>query len=260
MVSKNSKIAALLILLCVGFACKPFSRLMSKGGTIYTVEIQTDEPSKDEIVERAVKITQARMNALGLDGEVSRVADKPNQISVKLYGANDVARIKKFLFTTNQLELKKVNSAYYQGFSTKEQAEQTATAEQEVLPFSERADDSAPQKFIIVEKKAVITGEYIRDAHVYANSNNANDNKIQFSLNPEGATKFGDWTGTNIGSYLAIILDKKAISTPVIKGQIFDSGVIEGKFTKTQAENLALSLKSGYLPATMNVLEEKTFN
>ncbi|MEP6902548.1 MAG: hypothetical protein ABJA66_12405 [Actinomycetota bacterium] len=260
MISTNSKFLALLILLCVGFGCKNFSRLMNKGGMVYTVEIQTDEPNKDEIVERAIKVTQSRIDNVGLDGEVAKVPDQPNQISVKLYGAKDPERIKKFLFTTNQLELKKVGGSSYQTFPTKAAAELSATKDQEVLLFSERADDSGPQKFIIVEKTAIITGAAIRTASAYSRTGQAGDYQIQFSLTPEGAQKFGDWTGKNIGSYLAIVLDKKVISAPVIKGQIFDSGTIEGRFTKESAEDLALSLKSGYLSATMNLLEEKPFD
>ena len=259
MISTNSKYLVLVLLLCVGLSCKTFSRLANKGGNIYTVEIQTDEPNKDEIVERAVKVTQTRINAVGLDGEVSKIPDNPNRISVKLYGQNDAEKIKKFLFTTNQLELKKVGTFGYQTFPTKEAAEQSLSKDQEVLPFSE-IGESSPQKYIIVEKKAVITGQDIRTADPYNGSGKAGDYQIMFSLTSEAATRFGDWTGKNVGSYLAIVLDKKVISAPVIRGQIFDSGVIEGRFTKESAEDIAISLKSGYLPAKMNVIEEKPFN
>jgi len=233
---------------------------MNKGGTVYTVEIQTDEPNKDEIVERSVKVLQNKISAIGMDGEVSRIADKPNQISVKLYGANDTERIKKFLFTAYQLELKKADQyMYIMTYTTKEFAEQMASKEQEALPFSE-GEDLPVKKYIIVDKKAVINGDDIRDAQAYKNSDAGDDYKINFTLKPESAAKFGDWTGKNVGQYLAIVLDKKVISAPIIKGQIFDQGEIEGRFTKQSAEDLALSLKSGYLPATMKLLEEKQFN
>jgi protein-export membrane protein SecD len=261
MISTNSKYLALLLLLCVCSSCKTFSRLTNKGGIAYTVEVETSEPNKEEIIERAVRVIHNKINAVGLDGEVSRLTDKPNQISVKLYGANDAERIKKFLFTTYQLELKKaVSSASFpQIFPTKESAEKSVTGEQEVLPYPD-SRDAAREQFIIVEKTAVITGENIRDASAYSSTGGAGDYQIMFSLNAEAAKKFGDWTGKNIGSYLAIVLDKKVLSVPVIKGQIFDQGMIEGRFTKESAEDIALSLKSGYLPATMKILEEKPFN
>lgn len=259
MISTNSKYIVLLLLLCVCSGCQTFSRLTNKGGTVYTVEIQTDEPNKEEIVERAVKVTQSRIDAIGLDGDVSRIPDKPNQISVKLYGANDAERIKKFLFTSYQLELKKMPSAFFQTYPTIEAAEKSATREHEVLPYFEE-ENSRNDKFIIVEKKAVITGEDIRDAQAYSPSGGTGDHEILFTLKPESAAKFGDWTGRNIGNYLAIVLDKKVISVPFIRGQIFDQGTIEGRFTKESAEDIALTLKSGYLSATMKVLEEKPFD
>lgn len=259
MVSTNSKYLALLLLLCVFSGCKTFSRLMSKGGTVYTVEVETSEPNKDEIFERAVKILQNKINAIGADGEVSRIVDKPNQISVKLYATENPERIKKFLFTAYRLELKKADQSFYvMNYPTKESAEQMASSSQEVLPFSE-GEDLPIKKYVIVDKQAVINGDDLRDAQAYKNSDAADDYKIMFTLKPESAAKFGDWTGKNIGQYIAIVLDNKVISAPVIKGQIFDNGVIEGRFTKQSAEDLALSLKSGYLPATMNLLDEKQF-
>jgi preprotein translocase subunit SecD len=256
--STKSKYLALLLLFCVCAGCKTFSRFTNKGGTDYTVEIETAEPNKEELVERAVRIIQIRIDAIGLDGEVSRIPDKPNQISVKLYGANDAERIKKFLFTTYQLELKKIGGSSFQTFPTKESAETVATKEQEVLPYSEFDDSSSPQ-YVVVEKKAVINGEDIRDASAYSRDGTDGNYEILFSLKPESAVKFGDWTGKNIGQYLAIVLDKKVLSVPVIRGQIFDQGTIEGRFTKASAEDVALSLKSGYLPATIKLLEEKPF-
>jgi preprotein translocase subunit SecD len=249
----------LLVLTGAGLSCKTFSGLTNRGGIVYTVEIETDEPDKDRLLERAVKITENKINAIGLSSEVSRVDGQPNRISVKVYGADDRERIKKFLFTTFQLELKKVGGSVFQTFPTKEAAERFVTPEQEILPYEENRDPSRPD-YIIVEKNAIITGEDIRDASAYSQTDNAGDYQISFTLRPEGAQKFGDWTGKNIGRYLAIVLDKKVLSAPVIRGQIFDQGMIDGRFTKASAEDIALSLKSGYLPARMKVLEEKPFD
>lgn len=265
MISTKTKFPALIAIFCIGLTvlgCQNFSRLFKKGGTIFTVEIETDEPNREEIIERAVKVTQNKINVVGLDGEVTRIPEKANQISVKIYAAEDPEKIKKFLFTTYRLELKKVISppspSPLQTFPTKEAAEQIASADQEVLPFSEK-DTSSPPSFIIVEKKAIVTGDDVRDASAIETSGSLYDYSIAFSLKPEGAAKFGEWTGKNINNYLAIVLDKKVQSAPFIKSQIFDSGTIDGSFTKRSAEDIALTLKSGYLPATMKLLEEKTF-
>jgi preprotein translocase subunit SecD len=96
----------------------------------------------------------------------------------------------------------------------------------------------------------------LRDASTYTRG--GNDYNIQFNLKPAGAQAFGDWTGKNIGKYLAVVLNDEIKSAPVIKGQIFDTGTIEGKFSKTSAEDLALTLKSGSLPANLDYQEERT--
>lgn len=250
----NSKYLALLVLiLCVGLGCKDILRSVKSSGTLFTIEIHTDEPNKGEIFQRAVGTLQSRLRAISVDGDVTRTNDR---ISIKIYGSPDLERVKKFLFTTNQLELKKVAGGTFQLFPSREQAQQNANAEQEVLPYEEASRTSA-SGFIIVEKKAVITGADIRDAQAFSPTGDAENFSISFTLNEDAAQKFGDWTGKNIGSYLAIVLDKKALSAPSIRGQIFGTGSIDGRFSRTSAEDLALSLKSGYLPATMKVVDEQ---
>lgn len=263
-VSVNAKLLVLLMIFSSSLivsGCKTFSRAFNNSGTVFTVEIQTDEPNRNEIIERAVKVTQSRLDAVGAGGEVTRIAGKDNQISVKIYETENLEPLKKFLFTTYQLELKKIvsplNPAPLQTYPTKESAELAATGEQEVLPYQDEDDPRHP--FIIVEKQAIVTGEDVRDAQAISMTNLKDDYAIAFTLKPEGAKKFGDWTGKNIGSYLAIVLDKKVQSAPYIKSQIFDQGQIDGRFTKQTAEDTALALKSGYLPATMKIIEEKSF-
>src|SRR5262249_14724323 len=77
-------------------------------------------------------------------------------------------------------------------------------------------------------------------------------------LNAAGAEKFGRVTGANVGKHLAIVLDKRVQSAPVIHSQIRDNGIIQGQFTPEKADALALVLRSGALPAEMVVLEERT--
>src|SRR4029453_14811579 len=81
---------------------------------------------------------------------------------------------------------------------------------------------------------------------------------VSFSLKPDGATKFANFTGANIGRYLAIVLDKRVFSAPVIEGRIADEGRISGNFTQQEASDLALTLRSGALPASLTYLYERT--
>jgi preprotein translocase subunit SecD len=81
---------------------------------------------------------------------------------------------------------------------------------------------------------------------------------VEFSLNPQGAEKFAELTGSNIGKPLAIVLDGKIVSAPRINARIRDQGIIEGGFTEDTAQDLATVLRSGALPASITYLEERT--
>ena len=82
--------------------------------------------------------------------------------------------------------------------------------------------------------------------------------QIEFSLKKNGADKFGAWTAANINSYIAVALNDEVKSIAFIKGQIFDRGEINGHFTRETAEDLALVLRSGSLPALLKIISEET--
>ena len=75
-------------------------------------------------------------------------------------------------------------------------------------------------------------------------------------MKKNGAEKFGAWTGANVDEYLGVVLNDEVKSIAFIKGQIFDSGEITGRFTRQSAEDLALVLKSGALPVPVTIVEE----
>jgi preprotein translocase subunit SecD len=106
-----------------------------------------------------------------------------------------------------------------------------------------------------VHKSGGITGRDMKSAVASRDANNRPD--ISFSLNSDGAQRFSVITGQNIGKLLAIILDGRIQSAPRLDGQIRDQGQITGGFTVKEAEDLALKLRSGALPAGIDI-EEKT--
>jgi preprotein translocase subunit SecD len=77
-------------------------------------------------------------------------------------------------------------------------------------------------------------------------------------LKPAGAQTFGEWTGKNIGNYMGVLLNDEIKSVAYIKSQIFDQGEISGQFVKSTADDLALTLRSGALPAKLEYQEERT--
>jgi protein-export membrane protein SecD len=261
-----------LVLSCLASACQSFSSVTRRGaGTLLNVELKSDEPNPEAVTDKAVKVMQNRLNAIGADGEVRKTT--PNRLEIKVFGDADMARIKDFLLASSKFELRKVVSppspAPMQTFPTKEEAIKAlggaVPADRKVLPYAERdSRNSAGQssRWIIVENPAIVDGTELRDASAASlgSRDSIGENyNIQFSLNPAGAQKFGDWTGKNINNYLAAVLNDEVKSAAYIKTQIFDQGQIDGRFTKQAAEDLALIMKSGYLPATFQLIDEKKF-
>jgi len=158
-------------------------------------------------------------------------------------------------------------------YPTKEAAEQsvggTVPPNRRVLPYSDRdeptsgatngtPDPAAPKQFVVVEYPPVVDGSELREANAISRTGSDRDFEIGFTLKPNGAAKFGDWTGKNVGNYMAVVLNDEVKSAPFIKGQIFDTGQITGRFTKESAEDLALTLNTGALPAKIEYQEERT--
>jgi preprotein translocase subunit SecD len=239
------------------------------GNTIsWSLPVQAQNRLKEQAVEQALKIIESRINAFGVKEPTLQKVGRADsgQILLQMPGVENPERVKDLIRSESRLTLMKVAEGQY-SYNSKEEALKslggTIPPNRDILPLNER-DDAAttqtkpnqPQKWMVVEKPPIVEGSELRDASTYSRA--GNDYNIQFSLKPAGAQAFGDWTGKNIGKYLAVVLNNEVKSAPVIKGQIFDTGTIEGKFTKQSAEDLALTLKSGSLPAAIDYQEERT--
>lgn len=246
------------------------------GNTIsWNLPGQTQILLKDQAVEQALKIIESRINAFGVkEPTLQRMSKASGQILLQMPGVEDPERIKGLIRADSNLALMKIvspgNPSPVTTYPTREAALQTiGGAEQpnrKVMPYSERDEDTVktaetpkkPTQFVVVEYPAVVDGSELRDAAAVSRTGGQGDYQISFSFKPAGAQKFGTWTGANINNYMAVVLNGEVKSAAFIKSQIFDSGEISGKFTKTSAEDLALTLKSGALPATIEYQEERT--
>ena len=110
--------------------------------------------------------------------------------------------------------------------------------------------------YYMVKKVAAVTGQDLRNARASVDENNRP--AVSFTLSNEGGRKFGKVSGENIGRQLAIILDGRVQSAPVLESKINTEGRITGSFTTEEVQNLSLILRSGALPATLTYLEEQT--
>src|SRR5262245_50454551 len=212
-----------------------------------------------EVTDQAKTIIEQRINQFGVTEPTVQLhgREENHQILVQMPGIDDPERVKKLIQGQSKLEIKAVVGKRYH---TREEAEATlaGATDKEVLPYNEkRGDGGADTGFYVVEKVPVITGADLRNARG-VQSQQGFGYEVAFDLKPTGSEKFGTWTGNNIGNDLAVVLNEEIKSVAVVKSRIDDSGRIEGRFTRQQAEDLGLVLRSGALPAKIVYLEERT--
>ncbi len=212
---------------------------------------------RQETVDQAIQTIERRVNELGVSEPVVARQGALDQILVQLPGVTDVARAKEIIRSTSLLELKQVEQG-----PVSDRAQLLTDGQEpqgtEILPgvSSTRTGEPGGVVYYRVIKNPVVSGRDLRNARPSLDENNRP--AVSFSLKPEGATKFGNFTGSHVGSYLAIVLDHRVYSAPVIEGRINDEGRISGNFTQQEANDLALTLRSGALPASLTYLEERT--
>lgn len=245
------------------------------GNTItWTLNGTAQRMLAENATEQAKRIIESRLDAFGVaEPLVQRHGSQTShQILVQMPG-QDPERVKDLLKAESRLELVKVvsqpNPAPVQTYNTEQEAKDSlggnVPPNRKVLPYSE-PDDSEnksgapeqPKKWAVIEWPAVVDGRELRNAAATQGRAGSQDYQIQFSLKPSGAEKFGAWTGANINQYMGVVLNDEVKSIAYIKSQIFDQGEITGRFRKERAEDLALTLRSGALPAPIEYLEERT--
>lgn len=246
---------------------------LSQSGNSITWSLSSQNQTKlgESAVDQAMKIIDGRINKFGVtEPTLGRQGSTgSHQILLQMPGVEDPERVKNLIGSESHLYLMKVaeNSDPGRPFPSEQAAIQALGGKvppnRVIYPLTERDDNAKanqpnpPQnKFLILEYPPIVDGSELRDANPF--SKTGSEYNIEFHLKPAGAQAFGEWTGKNVGKYLAIVLNGEVKSAPVIKGQIFDTGQIEGRFTKASAEDLALTLKSGALPAPIEYQEERT--
>jgi preprotein translocase subunit SecD len=239
-----------------------FSRSPGAGGReTYTMRPNLAVQLREEAVSQALQTIERRVNELGVVEPVVARQGPADQILVQLPGVADVARAKEIIRNTAILELKIVEQGPFPSEDAARQAYNNSLPPD--LAIVSGSDDVAATGggtpstvYYVVRRVAPITGRDLRTARTSLDQNNLP--AVGFSLNQDGARRFGQLTEQNIGRSLAIILDNRVFSAPTIQGRITDEGQITGAFTQQEAGDLALILRSGALPASLDFLEERT--
>ena len=207
-----------------------FTLTLSKYGLI---EIKTS--SQDQ----AIEIVRRRVDEVGTN-EPNILKRGNDRILVELPGLDDPMRIKSLLGKTANLTFRFVTQNENETFGV------------EILKFEDGLNEA------MVSKRIILNGENLLDAQPQMN-NQTNETVVSFTLDRVGAKRFGKATSKGIGKQLAIVLDGKIVSAPIIRDTIASgNGQISGNFTFQSATDLALLLRSGALPAPLNIIEERT--
>ena len=220
-------------------------------GRIFTLSY-TDayaQSLKNLAVDQAVKTIRNRIDQFGVsEPDIRKQQD--NRIQVQLPGISDTQRAVRLVGQTAHLEFKLVDETA----DPQQAVGGIVPPGSEAVPYS--GDAGTTERMIVVKKDVQLTGEAITDARV--SYDNFGTPYVSFSLNARGARVFERVTGENIGKRLAIILDGRVHSAPVIQGKIpGGKGQITGQFTDQEAHDLAIVLRAGALPAPIKILEER---
>jgi preprotein translocase subunit SecD len=220
---------------------------------------------REQTMTQSIETIDRRINALGLTEPTiqQRGGQNQNEILVQLPGEGDPTRAKEVIQAGGQLELRLVEDPQAYPSQAAALAGHGGILPQGSELLSGRNEnrstsDAGGESWYIVSRSPVVTGRDLRGATENRSTQNPGQWQINFSLSPDAARRFGPFTEQNIGRQMAIVLEHRVYSAPVIHGRIEDSGVIEGNFSQDSAHDLALVLRAGALPASIKYLEERT--
>ncbi|MGH6716695.1 MAG: protein translocase subunit SecD [Bradyrhizobium sp.] len=202
-----------------------------------------------QTIDQSIQIVERRVNQLGtVEPLIERQGS--DTILVQVPGLKDPTRLKKLLGQTAKMEFRMVDSSV-----SPEQVHQGGALppDDELLMSS-----SSPKVPYVVKKRVLVSGEDLTDAQPGFDQRSG-EPIVSFRFNSVGSRKFARATTENVGRPFAIVLDNQVISAPVIREPITGGqGQISGNFTVQSANDLAVLLRAGALPAPLTVIEERT--
>lgn len=231
--------------------------MINQSGKNFTAQLRPNElmTLRQSIISQSISIIERRVDQLGTT-EPEVTAQGVDRIVVQLPGLKDPERVKGLINKTAKLTFHLVEGIVSAAEVTP--SYRAAPGTKLVPPEGEGFDGGAPSFYYIVKKEARLTGDNLIDAQ---QSYDTQHNRVivSFQFDSPGARKFADLTRENVGKPFAMVLDNKVISAPTINEEIPSGrGQISGNFTIQSANDLAVLMRAGALPATLKVMEEKT--
>jgi preprotein translocase subunit SecD len=224
--------------------------ISSEPGNLYRLTL-TDPAILERVrqaVDQSIQIIERRVNELGtVEPLIQR--EGSDRILVQVPGLQDPSRLKQLLGKTAKLDFHMVDTSV----PAQEAAQGRVPPDDEILYSA-----SQPRIPYLVEKRVLVSGADLTDAQPGFDPRTS-EPVVNFRFNTSGARKFARVTQENVGKPFAIVLDNQVISAPVIREPILGgSGQISGNFTVQSANDLAILLRAGALPAPLTIIEERT--
>ena len=233
-----------------------------QGGTYLVLQVLPDTPPAagqppvaPETMRDVIRALERRVNQFGVaEPVITEYGKTGDQILVQLPGVKDVAQAKGLLITVGRLSLQIVEDVAPTPDGWIQRYQGSVPPAFQIL---EGPGLSAGESAVyLVRREAMITGRDLKSARAGAGEHG--EPNVAFSLNAQAGGRFHEETGRNIGRRLAIVLDDRVISAPVIEQPVGAEGQIRGRFTTAEADELAKVLRAGALPARMRYLQELT--
>ena len=223
-------------------------------GLRYTVQMTPEEieRTQEDAIDQAVDTIRSRLNEFGL-AEPTVAKQGQDKILVEVPGIktqDEEQRIREMIARAAHLQLMAVDEERIARVHVMGAAEAKSLGDV-ILPSVD-----SDEKYLL-RAIPVLDGSMLTDAKVGFDQNN--NPLINFTLNGQGSKIFGDFTGLSVGKRMAVVLDDKVLSAPVIKDRIGGGHVqITGSFSMTEAHDLAIALRSGSLLAPVEILEKRS--
>jgi len=201
-----------------------------------------------QTIEQSIQIVERRVNELGtVEPLIQRQG--ADRILVQVPGLQDPTRLKELLGKTAKMEFRMVDTSV-----PADQAQKGSLPPEDDLLLSA----TSPKVPYVVKKQVLVSGGELSDAQPGFDQRTG-EPVVNFKFNSAGSRKFAQATAENVGQPFAIVLDNEVISAPVIREPIpGGQGQISGSFTVQSANDLAVLLRAGALPAPLTVVEERT--
>ena len=217
--------------------------------------------ARRKALDQTVQAIRSRLDQYGVDDPEIKV-ERADRISIRLPAVEDPKRVSRLISSNAQLEFRLVGfPPGGGGVDSREEILQhyggSLPEDLEILEGDKQGEGETDTLYYAVEKQGILTGRDFRNAR--AGRGSLDTPIVEFQLQPQATAAFGEATGANVGSGLAIVLNGRVVSAPRIQSRI-DGGVgmIEGNFAQAEVQDLVTVLRSGALPVRVTVIQEDT--